>query len=291
MKRCYVEKNFRNATLDIIDQANKIVTEYQAQGFNLTLRQVYYQFVSRGYLANKQANYNRLGSIVNDARLAGMIDWSAIEDRTRFLRALAHWDSPDEIVDSAVHSYRRDKWENQPVHPEVWIEKDALIDIVAQACKPMDVPHFSCRGYISQTAMYNAAQRLRGYNRSIIFHFGDHDPSGIDMTRDIQDRLNIFGVYPDVIRVALNMDQVEEHNPPPNPAKETDSRFKSYIAEYGDESWELDALEPALLKELISEHLVEERDDELWDEACEQEEQERSMLREAADDIRGKLNV
>ena len=291
MKRCYVQKNFRNATLDLIDQANKIIETYQEQGFNLTLRQVYYQFVSRGYIPNKQASYNKLGSVINDARLAGMIDWSAIEDRTRYLRNLAHWDSPVDIVEAAVQSYRTDKWETQPVHPEVWIEKDALIDIVAQACKPMDVPHFSCRGYISQTAMYNAARRLRRYGRSIIFHFGDHDPSGIDMTRDIEDRLNIFGVYPDVIRVALNMDQVEEFNPPPNPAKQTDSRYESYIAEYGDESWELDALEPSMLKELISEHLVEQRNDELWDEACSKEAEEKDLLREAAEDIKEKLDV
>ena len=125
-KIAYIEKRFAKSSLTIIEQANAIIADYAGQGFNLTLRQLYYQFVSRDLVANKQKEYKRIGSVINDGRLAGLIDWNAIEDRTRNLRGLSHWDNPAEIVDAAVNSYKRDKWENQPYRPEVWIEKEPI---------------------------------------------------------------------------------------------------------------------------------------------------------------------
>jgi hypothetical protein len=71
------------------------------------------------------------------------------------------------------------------------------------------------------------------------------------MTRDIRERMDKFGVAVDVQRIALNMDQIREYNPPPNPAKESDSRYSDYIKEYGGQSWELDALKPQTLHDLI----------------------------------------
>lgn len=97
-KISYIEKRFRSETLEIIDQANAIITEYEAQGFDLTLRQLYYQFVARDLIPNTQRDYKRLGSIVNDARLAGLIDWASIVDRTRNLRALGHFESIERIT-------------------------------------------------------------------------------------------------------------------------------------------------------------------------------------------------
>ena len=188
-------------------------------------------------------------------RLAGLIDWHSIVDRTRNLRGNGHWDKPEDVIASARYSYLLNKWDGQPNYVEVWVEKDALVDIVGQACIPLDTPYFSCRGYTSQSEMWSAAQRFidQSYrdNRYII-HLGDHDPSGIDMTRDIQERLRMFGADVYVKRVALTMNQIETYNPPPNPAKLSDSRCGKYIDEYGDESWELDALEPSVITNLIT---------------------------------------
>jgi len=89
-KIAYKDKNFSPSTLAVIDQANEIIDEYQTDGLKLTLRQLYYQFVSRALIANKQSEYKRLGSIINDARLAGLVDWKAIEDRTRNLKRNSH---------------------------------------------------------------------------------------------------------------------------------------------------------------------------------------------------------
>lgn len=295
----YKDISFRGSTLAIIEQANEIIAEYVADGYDLTLRQLYYQFVARDIIPNKQSEYSRLGSIINDARLAGLIDWGHITDRTRNVRSNSHWNDPASIMRSAAASYKIDKWERQPVRIEVWIEKDALAGVFDRVCRELDVPLFSCRGYTSQSEMWAAAQRMQKHadfgQEPVILHFGDHDPSGIDMTRDIADRLELFMGGTEVNRLALNMEQVEEFNPPPNPAKTTDSRFKAYIVEYGAESWELDALDPRTLSTLVEDTVARFRDDDLWDEAVAEEQEAIDLLNKAArnwhtiaDDLRGK---
>lgn len=282
----YREINFRKSSLDLIKLINGVVSEYSNQGYELTLRQAYYQLVARGYIPNNERSYKNIGNLINDGRLAGLIDWNSITDRTRYIRGNSHWERPEEVIASARYSYLLDKWKGQPNYVEVWVEKDALIDIVSQACRPIDTPHFSCRGYTSQSEMWSAAQRfIRQQHREqrIIIHLGDHDPSGIDMTRDIQDRLNMFGADVYVKRVALTMDQVDTYNPPPNPAKITDSRCDKYIQEYGEESWELDALEPQMLTQLIRDEVTAYRDDDLYQQICDREKQEKAELRMVED--------
>ncbi len=280
MLQTFINKNFRAASLALIESANDIINEYHAQGYSLTLRQLYYQFVARGLLDNTVKNYNRLGSVINDARLAGYIDWLAIEDRTRNVSRNAHWDTPADAVRAVADQYRIDLWAHQPRRVEVWIEKEALTGVIAATCERLDVPYFACRGYVSQS------EQWRAYRRSVrhpitMLHLGDHDPSGIDMTRDNDDRLNaVFGGDVDVRRLALNMDQVEEFNPPPNPAKMTDSRFSDYAANYGTESWELDALEPRVINALIEDNVNDIRDDDIYNEAVAEQEEGRERLYE-----------
>lgn len=130
-KITYVPRTFRQDTLSVIATAEGICEEYARQGYDLTLRQLYYQFVARGLIPNRDSEYKRLGSIVNDARLAGLIDWDHLTDRTRTLRDLAHWDSPESIVDEVARQYRTARWDDQPRRVEVWIEKDALVGVLA----------------------------------------------------------------------------------------------------------------------------------------------------------------
>ncbi len=290
----YVPKQFKATSLDIIDKANDIIEEYMDEGLKLTLRQLYYQFVARGLIANRQTEYKRLGSIVSDARLAGLIDWKAIEDRTRYRRSLTHWDDPAEIVESSVWGFHMDHWAGQQYRPEVWIEKEALAGVVQSICEELDVPYFPCKGYVSQSEMRSAAVRMKNLHREtgqvpVVIHLGDHDPSGIDMTRDIIDRMEIFRVIMgrwECNRIALNIDQVREYNPPPNPAKMEDSRYKAYIASYGHDSWELDALEPRVMRDLIRETVEELRDDDIYLEVINQEKDYKKQLQEFVDDWR-----
>ncbi len=290
MKEQFIEKAFRSGAMETIGTVNRILDTYRRQGYRLTLRQLYYQMVARALIENTQQSYKRIGSIVNDGRLAGMIDWDAIEDRTRALRSLSHWDNPQEIMYGAANSFRLDKWENQDVRIECWVEKDALVGVLERVCNRLDVPYFSCRGYGSQSEMYAAAKRLLSYinNRKkvVILHLGDHDPSGIDMTRDIRDRLRMFmDRNCPVERLALNWDQIELYSPPPNFAKETDSRFAGYQDEYGDESWELDSLEPSVIDNLIETNILQYRDEKRWSEMVEREKVERKQLQEVAENF------
>lgn len=282
----YKDIRFRQSSLDLIRLVNEVINDYKAQGYELTLRQVYYQLVARGYIPNNERSYKNIGNLINDGRLAGLIDWYAITDRTRNLRGNSHWDTPSKVIASAKYSYLLDKWEGQPNYVEVWVEKDALVDVVGQACRPLDVPYFSCRGYTSQSEMWMAAQRFRRQDfreQRIIIHLGDHDPSGIDMTRDIQERLDMFGADVYVKRVALTMEQIDFYSPPPNPAKITDSRCDKYIAQYGHESWELDALEPKVITDLIKEQVTMYRDDGLYLRICNKENREKRELQMLCD--------
>jgi hypothetical protein len=346
---CYQPKRFDASSAAIINQTNQILDKYRKQGYDLTLRQIYYQFIGRdifpddrwwlwvpatrkwvhadantpGATKNAEPNYKWLGGIINDARLAGTIDWASIADRTRNLQQNAHWDSPHAIVEACASQFQIDKWASQKNYIEVWVEKDALVGLLEAACRPLDVPYFSCRGYTSQSEVWGASQRLlekvHQGKRIFIIHLGDHDPSGIDMSRDILDRLTLFlstdlwvafmkrhrphngedrdeylkrlSMFPGaqdidnpikLRRIALNMDQVEHYKLPPSPAKLTDSRCQRYMGTFGDDSWELDALEPSTITGLIATAVLELRDETRWRASKKAEEAARSSLKAVA---------
>lgn len=292
---CYRPRKFGAAAMSIIEQARDILAEYEEQGYVLTLRQLYYQFVARGIIPNAVNEYKRLGDIVSDARYAGLLSWRQIEDRTRGIESLATWYSPEDILRSVSKQYRIDLWSGQKARPEVWIEKEALAGVIEATCEEERVDYLSCRGYTSASESWRAGQRIcnrwiKSMQQTVILHLGDHDPSGIDMTRDNRERLEEFcrfhlGAVPFRLhRLALNLDQVEEFNPPPNPAKLTDTRSTKYVREFGDQSWELDALDPATINDLIKTHIARVRTDQkTWDANVADENRERGLLAKAAD--------
>jgi hypothetical protein len=329
----YISKRFNDEALYMVALAARLCEAYADQGLSVTLRQVYYQFVARDWFPesrtwswddqrkrwyrdpngtkNADPNYKWLGSLLNDARLAGYLDWDYIVDRTRNLRDLPHWDTAHDIIIASEQSFRIPKWETQDNYVEVWIEKDALVGVLESCCPQLDVPFFSCRGYTSQSELWGAAQRLHHKinegKRAVVIHLGDHDPSGVDMTRDIHERLAMFisqdsGNMPEknssvemweyvenaepvliVDRIALTMDQIRQFDPPPNPAKLTDSRASAYVERYGYKSWELDALDPATLVGLIQASVESYRDDADWEDAVEREREERKFLTRAVE--------
>ncbi len=290
MKQQFIKKRFNKKSAEIIAQANEIIEEYKKQHLILTIRQLYYQFVGRGLLENTQPNYKRIVNIINDARLAGLVDWRAIEDRTRNVETVGTWENPASIVESCVSCYKTDKWLNQEYHVEVWIEKEALTGVIAQICNQVEVPYFACRGYVSQSEMYASAQRLAHLDKPVIvLHLGDHDPSGIDMTRDNEDRLQLLSHHAniEVKRIALNMNQIKKYSPPPNPTKLTDSRAVPYMEQFGKSSWELDALSPTVIRNLIKKEVAQYRDDDIWAEDVAAQEEDRESLQTALETLRG----
>jgi len=275
-RRAFIEKRFGAAALHTIEQANRILREYAAKGYTMTLRQLHYQFVARAVpdiegnaYTNTQQSYKRLGNVMSEGRLAGRVDWDHMEDRLRELERSPRWDSPSEIISAVASQYQQDLWEGHDVRPEVWIEKDALAGVIEPVCSELRVDYFACRGYVSQSAQFNAAQRFRRYRAKgqepIVFHLGDHDPSGLDMTRENEAKFQLLtGQRVKVVRLALNFDQVEQYNPPANFAKMSDSRAPDYVARFGGESWELDALDPDVLANLIRDAIEPLQDADLW---------------------------
>lgn len=282
----FVDIRFKTASLKMIATMNAVIQEYLAGGYVLTVRQLYYQMVARGIIENTLRSYKNLASLVNDARLAGELDWNAIEDRTRDFIRRPHWSSGSDILHGCAQQFHMDMWEHQDRRVFVVVEKEALVGVLERVCHKFDVPLMAARGYPSASVLYDYAKRDlggEGFN-ALILHLGDHDPSGIDMSRDLIDRISMFtyGGNFELRRIALNMDQVEEENPPPNPAKTTDARFESYAEKYGDESWELDALPPDYLVNLVSEHIEGEIDEDLWDERKAEIEDVKSRILEVA---------
>jgi hypothetical protein len=291
----YENYNPRGATAELIEHAVAITEEYRKAGFDMTLRQLYYQFVARDLIPNSQKSYNKIGQIVRNARMGGMMSWETIVDRTRNLKKRPHWLTPSALLEQSSTWYGEDCWSDQPNRVEVWIEKDALVGVIEGVCERNDCPYFSCRGYTSMSEVWTASQRMLQYmergQQVHIIHLGDHDPSGIDMTRDIHDRLDTFmhrwhlyniGEQLQVHRIALNMNQVEEYSPPPNPTKMTDSRCGEYIARHGYSSWELDALDPRVIDTLIQTKIDELRDNGRWNNAIESEQAGKDRLKELA---------
>lgn len=267
MKETFTTKKFGSDALEMIETINVILENYAGQGYDLSLRQLYYQLVSKNLVPNTEKSYKNVGSLVSDARLAGRIDWDMIKDRGREMVANPHWDGTQDFIESVAPQYRFDLWDDQPKYVEVMVEKQALEGVLQPVCRQLDVPFTANKGYSSSSAMYEASKRYlkraEDGKEIYVIYLGDHDPSGIDMSRDVLDRLNLFlntsmgmssneGDLLTVNRVALNMDQVRELNPPENPAKLTDSRADSYIQRFGRSSWELDAIEPRQLASLVT---------------------------------------
>lgn len=285
MKQKFVDRNFSQESRALIVTANGIINEYRALGYRLSLRQLYYQLVARDYIPNTVQSYKRVGNIISDARDAGLVDWDAIEDRGRVPVLPSAWENPAEILRIAASQFRVDRWQGQNNYVEVMVEKDALSGILRPVCADLHVRLTANKGYSSSTAMYDAAQRYADAwsdNRDLyLIYLGDHDPSGIDMTRDVRERLSLYGeqINIETIRLALNMDQVETWNPPPNPAKETDSRIAGYRAEFGDTSWELDAVEPVALANLVRDQIQDLVDEIEWDRVALMESKMRDDLK------------
>lgn len=278
----YRKHRFQGSSAAVVDQANLIINEAAADGWSsMTLRQLYYQFVARGFIPNAVQEYKRLGRIITDARYCGVVSWTAIEDAGRNSYHFPEKPTAERVLDGIERSLTIDPWADQDFYVEVWVEKQALEATIARPCSLLNTPYMACKGYLSASEAWRAGLRFqRALDRGktpVLLHLGDHDPSGIDMTRDNGTRLREFldmGV--DVRRIALNMDQVEQYKPPPNPAKEDDSRFKGYKEQFGDESWELDALKQNTIGDIIRTELETFIDQELWDQAM----TEQARLRE-----------
>ncbi len=275
---------------ELIDQIKGIVEEYLQQEIKLTNRQLYYQLVSKNIIPNADEIYKRICKFLTDGRYAGLIDWEAIEDRGRTPEKHSEWENIQSLIESAIYSYRLPRWRDQDYYVELYCEKEAMESVLKPVADKYHI-YFGCnKGYSSASTMYELAQRIKGEikkgKETIILYLGDHDPSGLDMVRDIRDRIEEFltegdeSIEPnfEVIQLALNLEQIKKYNPPPNPAKITDPRAKDYIRQFGNKSWELDALEPKLLIGITERGIAEFLDIEKYNLCLKREQKEKEAL-------------
>lgn len=283
----YRNDNIRAATLATIERINEVLADAARDGVAMSLRQVYYKFVKNGWCPNNDAEYKKLGKALDTGRMNGLVSWTAIVDMNRALYGTNTQDAPEQLLEGLDEKFHLDLWADQQWRPEVWVEKLGMLNVIGGICSELRVDYYACKGYDSQTMSWQAGRRMAGYvrkgQRPIVFHMGDHDPSGLDMTRDNAARLELFaGVPVTVVRLALNMDQIEELGPdllPPNPAKLTDSRAADYVAEHGESSWEIDALEPTYIRDLIRDNVDRLRDEGIWEQSLAREVEGKAWLK------------
>jgi hypothetical protein len=288
-KEIFVPRAMQAKTLAVVERANTIIDEFTAAGYTLTVRQLFYQFVGRDWIANEKQEYNNLQALIKNARNAGLIDWDAIEDRSRVTNNHNSWNNPSEIIAAAAKQYREDLWREQDYRPEVWIEKDALIGVIRGPCTEFRVPYYAHRGNPSTSDLYEAGKRFADIVSQgqvpLVLHLADHDPNGLDMTRDIRARLELYTRESvEVRRLGLNRDQVRRYRLPPNFAKEADTRYDAYVREFGEECWELDALRPDVLNALVRTELETLVDERAWRRAAAAEKRNRGKLAKAANE-------
>jgi len=290
LREKFVNIRLKPESLEKIRTINAILAEYQAAGYDLTIRQLYYQLVARGHIENTQKSYKRTADLVNNARLTGLIDWSMITDRARETITPSTWEGPGAIIKAAAKQFRLDPWRDQDNYLEVMVEKQALEGVLIPVCNQWGVRFTANKGYCSSSTLYETGKRIAALQPGKtchILYLGDHDPSGLDMTRDIKERLTMFSNNPVIVeRLALNYDQILVLKPPENPAKETDARYKDYLRNYGAASWELDAIEPRALADMVT-AAIENKITDLtaWDDTRELQAAMTAQLIEIANQI------
>jgi hypothetical protein len=293
--RAYRQDNLRQSTLATIERINQVLEAAASDNVSMSLRQVYYKFVKNNWCPNSDREYKKIGDALDSGRMNGLISWTAIVDMNRALYGTNTQVAPEQLLEGLDRKFHLDLWADQQWRPEVWVEKLGMLNVIGDICSDLRVDYFACKGYNSQTEAWKAGQRMAGYvrkgQRPIVFYAGDYDPSGLDMIRDVRERLETFtGVAVTVVPIALTMNQIEElgsEKCPPNPAKTTDSRSDGYVEMmeglgYDPDnipSWEVDALEPTYLRDLIQSNIDRLRDESAWDAALAREVAGKDWLR------------
>jgi len=290
VKEIFQDLKLRPDNMDRLTRINGIIEEFQGKGYRLTLRQLYYQLVSRDVIANTPEEYKKLGGLLVKGRMAGVVDWDAIEDRIRVPK-IPYWvNDIEDALNDTIRQYRLDRMEGQDYYIEVWCEKDALSGIILRVTEKFHIRLMINRGYSSASAMYRAAKRFQSQidtnnKLPLILYLGDHDPSGLDMVRDIRERLEEFGIMVEINHIALTSDQIAEFNPPPNPAKITDPRADWYIRLFGDMSWEVDALSPEDLTAVLNLNINNLIDTGKFADMIEKEKDDKDKITEIIDSL------
>ncbi len=251
-----------------------VAAEYR----RMSVRQLYYQLVSRG-LPKTEAAYKRVCDAAAQLRLDGSLDYRKIADGSRTRRPVFQHGNLGAALETAHDLYRRNYWLDQPRAVEVWCEKDALSGVIQPVCDRWGVTYVATRGFPSLTLRYESAMALRESGKPTkVYYFGDHDASGRAISANLEGELRQHGADVRVVRIALEPEQIADYRLPTRPGKHSDSRQAKFAATYGAASVELDALPPSVLEWLVEEAITREVDHARWAEAERVERLERETL-------------
>lgn len=307
MKEAFIKNRFSQKSKGILAKIDTIMEEYAEEGYDVSLRQLFYLLAGHGRIPKTEKSYKNLGNLVSNARLAGVIDWDMIKDRGRGAIHASHSESIPDIVGQMKYGFKVDMWARQPAYVEVFVEKQSLEGILEPVCWDLDVPFSSNKGYSSSSAYYAASKRYlaaaEAGKKLHVIYLGDHDPSGLDMSEDIDSRFTRFiqtvidgtifsdeeiaAVDPrphELHRIALNMNQVMEMRLQSSPAKVKDPRLGEYVRRFKtQDTWELAAIEPRVLASLVRDKINGLVDREMWDEDFARQQKGRGDLQDFAD--------
>jgi hypothetical protein len=279
----------------VVEAALEVFDQYDTA---ITLRQLYYRLVARLLITNTINSYKRLSRLMVKAREQEDVPSNCLEDRSRRIlgRGDTGYDSAEEYLKQKLSGlqdswkgFTMPMWEDQPVYLLISLEKDALSRLVSRIANRYSVRTFPTRGYPSYSyvqTMANYMQTRLGGKHTIVLYFGDFDPSGVDIERDLEDRLARYGATDfKVKRIALTADQIREHDLPPMPVKRSDARAEGFMAEHGDKSVELDALDPNLLQEIVEKAIRENINVRRWNAQVHKIEDLQKWIKNKLEDI------
>ena len=287
-KKQYIESNLKTNRRELLDKIIPIADEYMAKGYKITVRQMFYQLVTKGIVDNTDSAYYKTSDILKDGRLFGEIDWQLIVDRGRRPIMPAEFRSISHLIRSAKNAYRSDRWKEQKYYVEVIVEKDALAGILEPVAEEYHVSLLAGKGYPSISSMYDLAGRIekkQSEKKCVILYMGDHDPSGRDMVENIPKQMEQLRIRVKVDHIALTQNQISLYDLPSQYAKKSDSRYKKFKEKFGPKSCELDALEPGVLKEILKTNIKKYLNEDLYEQAIKKEDDDKNRLDTVAEGL------
>jgi len=285
---------------EIVDAALDIFQQYDTA---ITLRQLYYRLVSRLLIPNTINSYKRLSRIMVKAREDGDVPINCLEDRSRRVlgRGDLGYNSAEEYLKKKIttlqdswKSFTMPMWDDQPKNVMISLEKDALSRLVSREANRFSVRTFPTRGYPSFSFVQEMSRYITnqlGGKPTVVLYFGDFDPSGVDIERDLSERLERYGAKSFTVqRIALTADQIKKYRLPPMPVKRSDARADSFLEEHGDKAVELDALDPNLLQTTVRKAVVKNINMRKWNARVRKTEELQRWIRDKLDDMEKALD-
>jgi hypothetical protein len=270
-------------TVRLIEAMREILQSRNPQ----TVRQCYYQLVSRQVVQNSRGAYQTVSDALVKARQDGAIPWEWVEDRLRRPRKVPMWDDVPDFADNVLPQYRRDVWAAQPGLIEAWLEKDALSGIFEEVLQEYGITLNVGRGFDGWDSIHNAAERYGDGEAVTVLYFGDFDPSGEAMVTSLRERLAFFDCRPSIIKIALTAEDIDRYHLPPNFTKASDSRRDAFVALHGDVAVELDALRVDVLEARLRDEIEARMDLSVLAAVRKQEQAERKRMALALRDVGG----